>query len=496
ASLDSDEGGDDDDKDYEDDEDEDEEDEVDEVPGQYPPQLLEMLFKLCMTLSLQETRDGQPQSTMLVYFSGILGMSHDGQYFLPARNSTSALSALIYIQRLLFLEHVLPYRAYPFLGRPSRPRTDQLTPLQAVRMQFMLPGSPTPLGELQRLRAFGKQQATLDPPAFFLHWSEDGNTVSLGNCRIRITAFRALPEYFIREGGMLVDTLLLGLQPAIRLETIHDSLTNPRPGYSFVSEPANGLRHCYFQLAQAAAGSAYPQLIHNGSWNIEAVHQYLQRHEQLLEYIAGILITTGGQMPRLKELVGIEYRNSPSTERALYVYHAEVVYLIRHSKSKQYTGREFNVARFLPASAGRILFLYLVYIRPFVELLGREHGSHGHAGSGNQLLFWSAALGRAWSTDRFHRLLTAATQKVWGQSVNPRQYRQLSIGITEKHVRGAHLPVDPTSDTGIGADPDAIEGQSPRVRLFLWLFLWLLLWLLLQQYILILVEAIIPATDH
>lgn len=62
----------------------------------------------------------------------------------------------------------------------------------------MLPGSLTPLGEFQNLRAFGKRQAVLDPPSFFHHWSSDGNVVSMEDITITIDAFRALPKYFIR----------------------------------------------------------------------------------------------------------------------------------------------------------------------------------------------------------------------------------------------------------------------------------------------------------
>ena len=437
-------------------------------PGSYTPQLLEMLFRLCMSLSMQEFRDGQAQSTILVYFSGILGMSSDGEYFLPARIFTSNLSALIYIQRLLFLEHVLPYRPYSVLSRPCRPLTDHLTPLQATRMQYMLPGCPTPLGEFQSLRAFGKRQAALDPPSFFLHWTAGGDMVILGDFRLTITAFRTLPEHFVREAGTLCDALLLGLRPTVNLETVQDSFTESRPGQSFVSNPGNGLCNEYFQLARAAAESHQHGLMYRGVWHAEGIHQYLRHHEQLLEHIAGILITVGGQMPRLKELLGIEYANSPSTERAFYIYQAEVIYLIRHNKSKRYTGHEFNVARFLSACASRILFLYLVYIRPFAELLCREQGFSTCAGSGNRLLFWSLTQGRSWTTANFHRLLTTATQKKWGQSITPQKYRQLSIGITEKHVRGAQLPSDLNNDTGTGADPGVVfawqSGHRPHER--------------------------------
>jgi hypothetical protein len=105
----------------------------------------------------------------------------------------------IYIQRLLFLEYALPYKEYSYLGWLCRPPNDHFTQIETVRRQYMLPGSLTPLGEFQSLRCFGKSQALLDPPSFFLHWSPDGNTVSLENISVTLDAFRALPEYFIRQ---------------------------------------------------------------------------------------------------------------------------------------------------------------------------------------------------------------------------------------------------------------------------------------------------------
>lgn len=44
-------------------------------------QFLELLFQLCITLSAEPFLNGQPSSTLLIYFSGILGFSADCQKF-------------------------------------------------------------------------------------------------------------------------------------------------------------------------------------------------------------------------------------------------------------------------------------------------------------------------------------------------------------------------------------------------------------------------------
>jgi hypothetical protein len=44
-------------------------------------QFLELLFQLCVTLGTESHLDGQPSSTLLIYFSGILRFSSDCQRF-------------------------------------------------------------------------------------------------------------------------------------------------------------------------------------------------------------------------------------------------------------------------------------------------------------------------------------------------------------------------------------------------------------------------------
>ncbi|KAH7184444.1 hypothetical protein DER44DRAFT_682102 [Fusarium oxysporum] len=95
--------------------------------GKFPPwikEVLEFLFGLIMAFCTEEVMDGRPDSTLLVYYSGVLGFSADLTGFLPARSYTSNLAALIYIQRLLFLEYAVPMQDYPRLGISRRPRTN------------------------------------------------------------------------------------------------------------------------------------------------------------------------------------------------------------------------------------------------------------------------------------------------------------------------------------------------------------------------------------
>lgn len=130
--------------------------------------LAEIVFRLSIFFITEEFTDGQPSSSLLVYYSGVLGCTEDGSTFRRPKDYTSHLSALIYVQRLLLLEMALPYRAYRYVGLSRRSRHDQLKQLNRVRLQCMVFGCMTPLGEFLSLRSLGRKLARSDTPSFLV----------------------------------------------------------------------------------------------------------------------------------------------------------------------------------------------------------------------------------------------------------------------------------------------------------------------------------------
>lgn len=124
--------------------------------------LAELILDMSIWFATEEFTDGQPSSSLLVYFSGILGLSEDGTTFRRARDYTPFLSALIHQQRLLFLEWALPYQAYPHLGRSARPRRGHLALLNKIRRRYMCFGCLTPICEFATLRAYGRKICRTD----------------------------------------------------------------------------------------------------------------------------------------------------------------------------------------------------------------------------------------------------------------------------------------------------------------------------------------------
>jgi hypothetical protein len=99
----------------------------------------------------EEFRDGQPSSSTLAYYSGVLGLQGTGETIRTAKLNIPILSQLIHIQRLLFLEYALPYEAYPRIGLERQLYYGQLERLNTVRLKVIVKGAMYLLAEFQSL---------------------------------------------------------------------------------------------------------------------------------------------------------------------------------------------------------------------------------------------------------------------------------------------------------------------------------------------------------
>jgi len=180
--------------------------------------------------------------------------------------------------------------------------------------------------------------------------------------------------------------------------------------------------------------------------------------------------TACGQTPRAPDLLGIEWENGSFTERGIYVWNGSMVYLTRHHKAKRSTNREFIVVRFMPARLAHVVYKHVVYIRRFLDMLDRERSPYSAVvASQKWLLFRSRHTpDKPLDTSRLTAILRKATGEVWGQPANSRLYRQLTVGITEKHVQEIHQPFNRFDDKSAAADMNVVfawqSGHRPIQR--------------------------------
>ncbi|RYN62353.1 hypothetical protein AA0113_g12500 [Alternaria arborescens] len=309
-----------------------------------------------------------------------------------------------------------------------------------------------PLPEFQSLRDFGRVMGRTDPPSFLFRWSDDGQTISHGTKHVSMDDFRRFTETFTSEAEHICQELMFGVLPPVDLGQVKDEISNTSQGFSFVHHAGNDLSEAYMQLSTRACTTRRNGLLREGRWNWKAVFLYSKKVEALLEAVAGMCYLSGGQLPRVSELFGLECENGPASARGLYVYSGCVVYLIRHHKAKRSTNREFYVARYLPARASRVVYYYLVYIRPFVKMLRRERRDTAPSPDSTLPFCSDHTPDPPWESRKLTAILQRANSQVWGWPVNAQLCRQLSIAITEKHVKAVHQRFNRYDDKTSNAD--------------------------------------------
>ncbi|KAK3680382.1 hypothetical protein LTR37_021275 [Vermiconidia calcicola] len=168
-----------------------------------------------------------------------------------------------------------------------------------------------------------------------------------------------------------MERLMYGLSSDTQLENIHDKFSNHAQGYSFVQDPANGLSTAYLDLSSRACLDPMDGLMSSERWKVDSVRRYLKEEANLLVQIMLMMYLRGGQAPRTTEFFSLECHNGPSTSRGLYVHEGSLVFVTRHSKARHATNQEFQVARYLPRPDSELLMKYLVFVRPFINMIYR-----------------------------------------------------------------------------------------------------------------------------
>jgi hypothetical protein len=167
--------------------------------------IAELVGRFSEFLCKEKFVDGKSSSTLLVYFSGVLGICTDGCTFERPNNYTPKLSALIYCARLSMLEASVPRHAHPLLGWNARPSVDSVRLFNQTRRRYLCDDSSSPTGELLSLRAYGRTMRQSDGPSFRVHWTEDSETVCWDGESLSMSQFCSLGRSASSSARSLLD---------------------------------------------------------------------------------------------------------------------------------------------------------------------------------------------------------------------------------------------------------------------------------------------------
>ncbi|SPJ74764.1 uncharacterized protein FTOL_04495 [Fusarium torulosum] len=439
----------------------------------------DVLLRFCYSAVTEDFDSGVASSTMLVYFSAVRGLrAREGDEYLKPHRFTPILAKLMYCSRLIFLEVVLPRFSHIYGGFAHPPRHGLLRRLNAARREYMCGGILSPMGEFLSLLSYGNALRRSQGSSFRFYWSDDGEVLSWdGNQRLSMVDFRGLAREVLRSATASCSRLMYdGEPPHIDLSLVRDNLSTTTPGYSFVSDPANKLTGAYPELLLRACISPIDCLLRvqgkdHGTWNIKAARAYLEAHDDHLKGLMVLCNLDGGQFARISELLTLECFNIASRERGIGLWGSKMCSITRHHKARLATNNEFYVVRFFSTPVSRLIFQYLVYIRPVAISILRKcfHIEHTDA-----LLFSPLSLvglkSTLWTVSTFTKELRRHCSAATGipSGIGVQMYRQISIAITERHVHDAAIRFNRFDDTTGTAGPEVAyawqSGHRPMQR--------------------------------
>jgi hypothetical protein len=155
-------------------------------------------------------------------------------------------------------------------------------------------------------------------------------------------------------------------------------------------------------------------------------------------------------MPRGTDLLAVAHCNSAANRRGIFLYEGKFAIMTQVNKARRATNREFFVVRYLPDDLAPLLYQYLVYIRRFCDML---HRTCLGLDIDTPLMFPSTANPHEpRKTEELTKLLKSCTESATGVALGVRVYRQLTIAITEKHIKQMSQPFNRYDDTTSEAD--------------------------------------------
>jgi hypothetical protein len=416
-----------------------------------PPALLEALYRLLVLFWTDSSSSSRLESKAIVNFSGVLGVHPLQLAYRSAYDYTPYLAALIWVGRLILLEYALPLRAYNTLPTPW-PDRSAYPQMQArlcaeIRPQYLQRGSLSPVGYLIERLQHGRAIARREGARTNIAWSLNGEQLEIGGFKITMGELRLTVHHLLQRLDKDSRQLMLGAVPHCPLSSIKDDISKHLPGYSFLQEPANQMQDSFKLLTRRAFSKEGGFALHGKGK--ERALCYLKQCDKFVERLfAGIHLTSG--MPaRVEELRVIRWADTRAVPRNVFIYNGRLLLVFTYNKSSTRSNNSFYIVRVPCPGVERALFLYLAWIRPFVDLLIRQLKLSDQIQNNPHLFKRHADSNSCFTAAQALKALQNSTQKC-PFPLNFALYRQIAVSIAKKHLPNliqpfdAHMPDDPS----------------------------------------------------
>jgi hypothetical protein len=315
-----------------------------------------------------------------------------------------------------------------------------------IRPRYMERGCLAPVGYLIERRQHGRAVARREGPRTNIEWSKDSHMLSLDNQSITVAQFRQVVHGVITQTQYQLDDLLFHWWPKIDLD-LRDDLGNRRPGYSFITDPQNHLQGRFRLLSQRVFAD-------DGGLSWKSPSQllgYLRSCDRFVQHMFSAIHMTSGMPARGSELRSIRWANTLATPRNVVCFQGRLIVIFPYNKACTTTNNSFYVVRAPSPAVEKMLFVFLVYLRPLRDMIARKVLFLEELTSSkepNRHIFTKHdQVTSCYNSDDCLRSLKLTTAQS-PMTMTMRNYRQIAIAMSKRHIPGLlkqfnpHLPND------------------------------------------------------
>ncbi|PON20627.1 hypothetical protein TGAM01_v210501 [Trichoderma gamsii] len=306
-----------------------------------------IMFSFIMA-SIRTKVGGAMYTNALVCFFAATAIRAGGDGFQPARVFTGTVAAMLWILRLVFLEHSFQ----------DMPRDIEDIPVEKMEWfteqhaKWLCVDGFTVVGTMIRWMAYGKghRNKTLASPS--VRWTDDYETLIHNGDRVRIHEFqRAAYRVKLRVDhvmGILFGSQWSTIGPNIDLQSIQDDMTYLGFGQSFATNKANAWLRSGPELAIKAAQSMLFDTRTN-SWKSKGVTTWLGNLRALKGLLAVVCHVWSGMPGRGPELSTMRHCDGLQVMRNCFVYDGSIMIATDRDKAKSIRdmGRKWEFTLYL-----------------------------------------------------------------------------------------------------------------------------------------------------
>ena len=297
-------------------------------------------------------------------------LKHDGSFNLPV-HTTPYIARLQYCLRLVFLLTIDSMSKFP--------DTSPTMECNKYSKWFTEKNVSTfnTLASLQHL-AFSFVRGQISMPRIMWTDREHYQTLRYLGSIIEFPKLHDVFEQMENDAIHLWETqILMGCNLSVKTKNICDDLTNSSVGYSFLTDPRNTQFHLRDQLFSQVLSNAdlrkrflTCQSDSDGHpiWNTQALQLWLFNYSKFEGLLLASIEMKAGSPGRGTEITCLEYQNTRTRMRGLYMMGGHLAVLRQYHKSASISGVDKVIPHSVDAVTADLIIQNLAIARPFAEI--------------------------------------------------------------------------------------------------------------------------------